>query len=314
MSILVSIKGYDSAPWVKRLEDCLPGRSIFTAESKFDPAAVHYAVSWNHAHHSLAPLKNLKAVFSLGAGVDHLFRDPGLPDVPIVRVVDPDLRDRMGEWVLLQCLIHHRRQRMYDYLQHEKIWEDDTDQPAAKDIRAGVMGLGVLGADAAAKLKMIGFDVAGWSRGPKKLKGIKCYFGAAGLDEFLGRTDILVCLLPLTPETRGILNRAVIGKLARDGRLGGPVLINAGRGGLQIEKDILAALDEGGLMAATLDVFEKEPLPKTSPLWHHPRVTVTPHVSASSDPAEIARYIAGQITAFEGGAALRNVVDRARQY
>ena len=253
-------------------------------------------------------------LFSLGAGVDHMFRDPGLPDVPIVRVNDADLRDRMSEYVLLHVLLCHRQQRMYDYLQHEKRWEDDAFQPAAKDVRVGIMGLGVLGSDAARKLAMVGFDVAGWSRTPKELEGIDCFAGDGELDAFLVRTDILVALLPFTPQTKGILNAALFAKLARDGRTGGPYLINAGRGRLQVETNILAALDDGTLRGATLDVFETEPLPVESPLWHHPAVTVTPHNSAVSEPDAVARYIAGQIQAFERGEPLQNVVDRVRRY
>ena len=176
------------------------------------------------------------------------------------------------------------------------------------------MGLGVLGADAARKLRQVGFDVAGWSRTPKALPGIACFAGEDGLGAFSARTDILVCLLPLTPDTRGILNADLFRQLARDGRFGGPILLNAGRGGLQNEADILACLEDGTLKAATLDVFETEPLPADSPLWHHPRVTVTPHNSAISDPAEVAAYVVAQIKAFESGAAPINVVDRSRRY
>lgn len=314
MNLLVSMPGWDIAPWAAQLAALLPGRKIVAGDRPYDPASIHYAATWNHPPHSLAGLTNLRVLFSLGAGVDHMFRDPGLPDVPLVRVNDADLRDRMSEYVLLHVLLWHRQQRMYDYLQHEKRWEDDPLQPAAKDVRVGVMGLGVLGSDAARKLAMVGFDVAGWSRSAKDIEGIDCFSGTGELDAFLARTDILVVLLPLTPQTQGILNAGLFARLARDGRLGGPVLINVGRGKLQVEADILAALDEGILRAATLDVFETEPLPPDSALWHHPQVTVTPHNSAVSEPAAVARYIAGQILAFERGEPLQNVVDRARRY
>ena len=314
MNLLVSMPGWDIEPWTGRFAELLPGRKIIAASAPYDPGSVHYAATWNHPPRSLQALKNLRVLFSLGAGVDHLFRDPGLPDVPIVRVNDADLRDRMSEYVLLHTLIYHRQQRMYDYLQHEKRWEDDPLQPAARDVRVGVMGLGVLGSDAARKLGVVGFDVAGWSRTAKELEGVDCYAGAEDIDAFLARTDILIALLPFTPQTKGILNAGLFAKLARDGRLGGPYLINAGRGGLQVEGDILAALDGGALRGATLDVFETEPLPQNSALWHHPAVTVTPHNSAVSEPGAVARYIADQIKAFERGEPLRNVVDRARMY
>jgi glyoxylate/hydroxypyruvate reductase len=156
--------------------------------------------------------------------------------------------------------------------------------------------------------------VAGWSRTRKTLPQIQCFAGAEELSAFLARTDILVCLLPLTPETRGILDRTVFRQLARDGVLGGPVIINAGRGGLQVEADILAALDDGTLAAATLDVFEREPLPAESPLWSHPKVTISPHNAADTDPEAISAYVVGQIERFERGLPLENVVDRRAGY
>ncbi len=314
MTVLLAVTGCDPEPWLARLRALLPGRAIAKPETIGNRADVVYAVSWRHPPGALAGLPNLKAIFSLGAGVDHMFQDPELPDVPIVRVVDPDLRDRMSEWVVLHTLIHHRQQRMYDWLQDQGMWDEDVEQPAAADVRVGVMGLGVLGADAARKLGVLGFDVAGWSRTPRGIEGVETFHGAEGLNAMLARTDILVALLPLTPQTRGILNAALFAKLGRDGRLGGPILLNAGRGGLQVEADILQSLDEGVLKAATLDVFETEPLPKTSPLWRHPRVTISPHNAAISTPETVSRYIAGQIEAVEAGGRLENVVDRAREY
>jgi glyoxylate/hydroxypyruvate reductase A len=253
-------------------------------------------------------------LFSLGAGVDHLIGDPLLPKVPLVRVVDADLTARMSEYVVLHCLMHLRRQRRHDEQQRRKIWFDDRFQPGAHEVRVGIMGLGVLGQDAARKLKVMGFDVAAWSRSPREVEGVQSFSGESGLTPFLARTDILVCLLPLTEATRGILNRSLFERLARDGKLGGPILINAGRGGLQVEADILAALEDGTLHAATLDVFETEPLPAHSPLWTHPAVTVTPHNAAMSNPDSIAEQIAEQVGAFERGEKLKNVVDPRLQY
>jgi len=311
--LLVNVEGWDAGPWIERFAALMPGRRVVEPTDSFNPHEVLYAATWKHKPGSLGAYKNLKVIFSLGAGVDHVFLDKNLPNVPVVRIVDEDLRDRMSEWVVLHVLLHHRQQRMYDWQQYEKMWEDDRFQPAAKDVRVGVMGLGVLGKDAALKLAAIGFDVAGWSRSAKEIDGIESFEGDE-LDEFLGRTDILVSLLPLTDETRGMLNRALFEKLAKDGRLGGPILINAGRGGSQVEADIVACLEDGTLKAATLDVFAVEPLPQDSPLWHHPRVTITPHNSAISDPGALAAYIARQVEAFEAGKPLQNVVDVKRGY
>lgn len=314
MSLLIDINGWDVAPWVERFARAMPGRMIVTPQDKFKPEDVEFAAVWKHTPGSLNRFKNLKVIFSLGAGVDHVLRDTNLPEVPLVRLVDADLRDRMSEWVVLHVLLHHRQQRMYDFQQYEKLWEDDRFQPAARDVRVGVMGLGVLGQDAAKKLQAIGFDVAGWSRSAKQIEGLECYAGADGLAEFLARTDILVSLLPLTPDTRGVLNRALFEQLAKDGRLGGAILLNAGRGGLQVEADIVACLDDGTLRAATLDVFEVEPLPTDSPLWHHPQVTITPHNSAISEIGAVTAFIVRQIERFEAGEPLEHVVDVKRGY
>ena len=176
------------------------------------------------------------------------------------------------------------------------------------------MGMGVLGRDAAEVLARIGFDVAGWSSTANPFRASAVSRVEAELDAFLARTDVLVCLLPLTMQTRGILNRRTFGALARDGKLGGPVIINAGRGGLQVEDDILACLDDGTLVAATLDVFGTEPLPADSPFWPHPGVTLSPHNAADTDPDAISVYVAEQIAAFERGEELDNVVDRRAGY
>ena len=312
MSLLVATTGWRPEPWIARLSALLPGRRIDTLET-VDRDAVLYALTWRHPPGSLQGLPNLRAIFSLGAGVDHVFADPHLPEVPIVRVVDPDLTQRMSEWVVLQVLLHHRQFRRYDRQQRERIWDEDETQPAARDVRVGLLGLGVLGLDAARKLIALGFDVAGWSRTHKSVAGLSTYHGAAGLDALMARTDILVSLLPLTPQTRGLIDAKLIAKLPRDGRIG-PALINAGRGGSQVEADIVAALDSGRLKGASLDVFETEPLPPSSPLWGREDVFVSPHNAAISEPGAVAKYIAGEIVALERGAGLSHLVERERGY
>ena len=301
--------------WLHALEAAEPGLTVQALGRPVDPERVRYVVAWRQPPGSLAAFTRARAIFSLGAGVDHLVSDPSLPaGVPIVRFVDPDLTNRMSEWVVLSVLMHHRQVRLYDWQQGEKLWTEDLFQPAAGDVRVGVMGLGVLGSDAARKLKTIGFAVAGWSRTPKHIEGIETFAGPEDLDAFLARTEILVVLLPLTPETRGVLDRPLFAKLARDSHFGGPILLNAGRGGLQNEAAILAALDDGTLKAATLDVFESEPLPQDSPLWHHPAVTITPHNAAISAPSALASFIAGEIAHIESGAPPRHTVDPTRSY
>jgi glyoxylate/hydroxypyruvate reductase A len=314
MSILFAVSGWNAASWRARLQERLPSHPVAALGEPFGRESIRYVLSWRHPPGSLTGLPNLQAIFSLGAGVDHLFADPELPDRPIVRVVDPDLRDRMSEWVVMHALIHLRQFRRYERQQQERVWADDENQPKAGDIQVGVLGLGVMGLDAATKLKALGFKVAGWSATPKPGTGFPCVSGPHGLDSFLSQTDMLVVLLPLTPETRGLLNASLFAKLKQGGRLGGPVLINAGRGGLQVEADIPAALDSGVLKAASLDVFEREPLPADSRLWTHPSVIVSPHNAAISAPDAIVAGIARQIEAFERGEPLRHVVDPAKQY
>ncbi|MGH6799046.1 MAG: 2-hydroxyacid dehydrogenase [Roseiarcus sp.] len=314
MSLLIAVSGWDPAPWRRRMEALLPAFSVVTVDQPFDRASVRYALSWRHPPGALANLPNLRAIVSLGAGVDHLFADPALPDKPIVRVVDPDLSDRMSEWVVMHALIHLRQLRRYECQQRERVWDDDDAQPKAGDVQVGVLGLGVMGKDAATKLKALGVRVTGWSASPKSLPGVACFSGADGLKRVLGQTDMLVVLLPLTEATRGLIDASLLTQLRQGGPLGGPILINAGRGGLQVEADVLAALDSGALRGASLDVFECEPLPKASRLWAHPAVHVSPHNAAISTPGAVAAFAARQIEAYERGEPLAHVVDRRRGY
>ena len=298
--------------WKSRFDEVCAGRRVLQLPNAvFAPAEVHYAAVWKPHPGELAAFPNLRVIFNLGAGVDALMADKSLPDVPLVRVAVNDLTERMTEYVVLHVLMHHRQELYLRESQRAKRWAPKS-QWAAGAVSVGVMGLGTLGADAADALRRIGFRVAGWSRSPRQIEGIACFDGAQGLEPFLRRTDILVCLLPLTPDTRHVLNRDLFTKLNRDSPLGAPVLINAGRGGLQNEADILQCLDDGTLGGASLDVYATEPLPSGSRFWTHPKVVLTPHNAADTDPDEISKYVAQQIERFEAGGALENVVDRGR--
>jgi len=314
MSVLIAISGWDPNPWRARMEALLPSHRIVMLDESFDRESIRYALSWRHPPGALKDLPSLRAILSLGAGVDHLFADPDLPHKPILRVVDPDLTNRMSEWVVMHALVHLRQLQRYEQQQREHVWADDDEQPKASDVRIGVLGLGVMGKDAVAKLKALGFKVAGWSASPKSLPGVVCFSGADGLKLMLAQTDILVVLLPLTEATRGIINGPLLSQLNQGGPLGGPILINAGRGGLQVETDILAALDAGTIKGASLDVFEREPLPKNSRLWSHRAVYISPHNAAISSPKAIAALVARQIEAHERGEPLDHIVDRRRGY
>ena len=307
-------ENWSPARWKSRFDDVCPDRQVLQlTDAAFDPAEVHYAAVWKPKPGELAAFPNLRVIFNLGAGVDALMADSSLPGVPLVRIAVPDLTERMTEYVVLHALMHHRQELYLRDSQREKRWAPKFQWPASA-VSVGIMGLGTLGANAAEAVKRLGFRVSGWSRSVTKIDGIECFHGQPQLDAFLRQTDILVCLLPLTPDTRHILNRSLFSRLHRDSPLGAPVLINAGRGGLQNEADILACLDDGTLGAASLDVFAQEPLPAASPFWTHSRVVLTPHNAADTDAEEISKYVARQIERFEAGAPLENVVDPARGY
>jgi glyoxylate/hydroxypyruvate reductase A len=300
--------------WMAAMKKVAPKLDLRAWPNQLGPVEdITYAAAWLPPPDVMKSFPNLKLICSLGAGVDAILGDPTLPrDVPIVRVNDPDLTNRMSEYIVLHVLMHHRQQRRLDANQKQGIW-DSFPTHAARDMTVGIMGMGVLGIDAARKLKMMGFNVIGWSRTRKAVDGIQCY-AEGERDEFISRTDILVSLLPATSETDGIINRALFKKLSRKGPFGAPIFINAGRGRQQVEEDIITCLNNGELYAATLDVFHKEPLPNTSPLWSHPKVTLTPHCAADSDPETICRYVHQQITRFERAESLDNLVDRTRGY
>jgi glyoxylate/hydroxypyruvate reductase A len=291
-------------PWRDALTAAIPDLEIRNWDAPGDPAEIDFALVWLPPQGALRRFPNLKAILNLGAGVDALLKDPDLPPgVPIVRMVDDDLAKCMAEYVLLHVLRYHREQPALDAQQREKRWHNIAS-PAASFRRVGVMGLGAMGGEAARHLLAVGFDVASWTRSAKAMPGVESFHGADGLTRFLARTEILACVLPLTPETRGILNNDLFRRLPR-----GAYLINAGRGGHQVAADILAALDDGQLGGATLDVFGTEPLPPESPFWTHPKVTVTPHNASVTNPRSAVRHVVESIRRARAGEPLRHVVD-----
>ncbi|MER8370577.1 glyoxylate/hydroxypyruvate reductase A [Mesorhizobium sp. M0306] len=308
--ILLALTGIHPLRWRELLS---AEREVVLEPNGAGDPSITYAVVWKQRPNLLSSLPNLRAIFSIGAGVDHIFADPTLPDVPVVKVVADNLTQYMTEYVVWRVLDHHRQGMLYRAQQQKKIWHEPQQRPAS-DISVGIMGLGTLGRAAASVLLSLGFPVNGWSRSDRPMQGVSTYAGEAGLIPFLNATDILVVLLPLTPQTHGIINYGVLKELRKRNGLGGSVLINAGRGRLQKDADILRALDDGTLKEASLDVFEVEPLPKTSPLWSHPKVFVTPHAAATSDPVHLAPIMLRQMDAFERGEALENVVDRDAGY
>lgn len=295
------------------LSHAFRGRKVMLAADKDqDLSSARYAVVWKPDRDLFLRAVNLQVLFSGGAGVDHILTIPDLPPIPIVRFVDESLTTRMSEWVVLQCLSHLRQAPAYLRQQREHLWRE-LPQPEAKDVTVGIMGLGVLGRDSAAKLKMMGFNVIGWSRRAKDIEDIDT-FDNSGLDDFLSKTDILVGLLPLTPDTRALFNAGLFRKLRRGGALGGPVFINAGRGGSQVERDLLEALGNGTLRGASLDVFEVEPLPADSPFWRLENVIITPHAASATDVRALLRHVEQQIDRYETNQPMQHVVDRTVGY
>src|SRR3974390_239425 len=241
-AILVAVDGPHAAQWLRLFREQPGGRRVYAwPDAPGDPADIGYACVWRPPAGLLSTFPNLRMIVNLGAGADHLLADPRLPNVPIVRAAHPDLSMRVTEYVVLHTLRYHRRQHLYDAQQRERVWRV-RPQPAASEAAVGVMGLGVIGSEAARVLAHIGFQVAGWSTRVKQFEGIEMFHGVHGLDPFLARTEILICLLPLTDVTHGIVNSSLLIKLKSKGAAGGAFLINAGRGGLQIDADLFSAL------------------------------------------------------------------------
>jgi glyoxylate/hydroxypyruvate reductase A len=311
-SVVIDLK-FERREVDQALAQAFKGREVLHASDKTaDLSEARYAVVWKPDPDLFRRAPRLQVLFSGGAGVDSVLSLPNLPDIPIVRFVDHTLTTRMSEWVVLQCLSHLRQVPAYLKQQQARQWRE-LPQPEACEVTVGIMGLGVLGQDAAQKLRIMGFNVIGWSRSKKQMDGIETFAGDQ-LDDFLGKTDVLVGLLPLTPDTRGIFDAALFGKLRRSGALGGPVFINAGRGGSQVETDLVAALESGTLVGASLDVFEKEPLDSASPLWAMDHVLITPHAASASDVRALFRNAEEQMEAYESGTPLKHVVDRKAGY
>lgn len=310
-TLLLHLSDVDEAKWAATYQAALPEVTVVRQTEPFDPAKVDYIFVWKPKPHAFDGMDNLKAVLSLGAGVDALLKHPKLPDAPLVRFVDEDLTQRMSDYVIAQVTMHQRQFTRFKRDQIARSWKQNYP-PAAGQTNVGIMGLGELGTDAAAKLRSLGFTVLGWSRSSKQIEGVRTFSGDE-LDAFLAETDIVVCLLPLTPETTGILNYELFAKLRRN-LAGGPVVINGARGGHQREADIVKALTDGTLGAASLDVFESEPLSPQSALWALDNCYITPHIAAISNIDAGVRYFSQIIRDSEAGKPLPNVVDKNRGY
>jgi glyoxylate/hydroxypyruvate reductase A len=308
-SILLLVPNGWGGLWQKPL--AVGGANVYAHDvDPYDPAQIDYAVSFRPPPGLLRSLPKLKAVFSLGAGVDGFLLDPDFPkEIPLIRFVDETLSREMAQFAVLHVLMQHRTVHYFAAAQAESKWRQRMLPRRTEDTRVGILGLGEIGTVCAERLRDLGFPVTGWSRTRKTVAGVKSYAGAEELDAFLAQCDFLICVLPLTGDTRHILNAANFAKLPK-----GAYVINIARGGHVNEPDLIAALDSGHLSGATLDVFATEPLPESDPIWTHPRIIATPHIAAITSPTAATRSILDGIAALERGEAPNNVVDMGRGY
>lgn len=305
MNILFASQKETPEFWFPLLQKALPADRFF-AWPDANGGDIDIALVATHPEGTFAGLRRLKLIQSMWMGVENIIGDPALPrGVPVARLIDPGMVGAMGEMVIAHVLDWHRHLYCYRKFQADKVWKRRR-QYLPSDRTVGILGLGELGGSIAAKLRAMDFNVAGWSRGPRKLQGVHC---STDLDDVLSRSDAVVCLLPLTPATRGILNRDRIRRIHRDG-----CVINVARGAHLVMPDLLAALDSGHLAHAYLDVFETEPLPADSPLWAHPGITITPHIAALTEPRTSVGEIAVNVERVRRGEAPLHLVDFAAGY
>ncbi len=308
MALLLTPLFGSAEVWRREFAAVMPELEVRVWPEVGDPADIEAAAISALPPGALRKLPNLRLILSLTAGVDAMLSDPDLPDVPIVRAGDPTGDAMMSETALLHVLRHHRDMPEYLHAQARREWKK-LPVKRASERNVGVMGLGTIGLACAETIASIGFKVAGWVRQPRSAHDIEIFAGGDRLTAFLARSDILLNLLPLTPETRGIVNAEMLELLPA-----GASIINLGRGEHVVEADLIAALDSGHLAAATLDVYPVEPLPNDSPLWSHPKITVMPHVSRRLDPGDLALRICAILRDFRAGRPLGQQVDRKRGY
>lgn len=306
MSIVIIAPPVPAAKWKSAFATLAPKIKVYVGHDIPDPEAIQYAMLWRFPKGVLKKFKNLKLIYSMGAGVDGVLADPSIPkEIPICRVVDPQMAFSMSNYILMAVLQHHRQWDAYAQAQRQKHWaQHEVDE---LDLSIGILGLGHLGMDAALKLHHLGFAVSGYSTSPKKTPFTSYYGGA--LPAFLGSLNVLICVLPLTPKTKGFLNQSLFDQLKQP-----TFLINVSRGNVQLEQDIITALDKGQLNGAFLDVFEQEPLPPESELWQHPKIKLTPHIASLTRESASVHQVLENIKRLTTKTPLLHQVDREKMY
>lgn len=309
MSIVLIRQDGKLEAWTDALRAFAPQIPIYRYDQPHDTEDIRMAIVWKHPSGSLSAYNNLEAIASFGAGVDFILDDPELPPgIPVCRVVDPFLSSDMAEFVLARILEHLKGFRQMHRDAREKSW-NPFPYKRLHEIRVGILGYGELGSTLGRLLNGLNCSVKGWTRNPKANADIPIYHGDEGLEPFLGQTDILVCLLPLTPETTGILTLDLFAKLPK-----GSFLINVARGGHLVENDLLTAIDRGYLSGAALDVFEQEPLPPVHPFWQRKEIAISPHVASVSDIAAVVPQLISNYERLRKGVPLENKVSRTLGY
>jgi glyoxylate/hydroxypyruvate reductase len=308
MSFVYKADPTRGAEWARHFRERMPELPFHVWPDTGDPSAVRFLAAWEPPAEIASLFPNLELLFSSGAGVDQFDFAALPPGLALVRMVEPGIVEGMVEYATLSVLALHRDFPSYRVQQRAKAWTTIRVRPASAR-RVGVMGLGLLGRAVLERLSVFGFVLSGWSRSARAIPGVECHAGPEALPGFLAACDILVCLLPLTPETRGILDRRLFAALPR-----GAGVVNVGRGPHLVDADLLAALEEGQVSAALLDVTEPEPLPPEHPFWHHPRVWITPHIASQTQPGTAVEAVVANLRRHARGEPLVGVVDRGRGY
>lgn len=309
MSIAIIFNNKDPEPWASALKESLPGVNIEIYPQISDPEAVDFILCWKADKDIAGHFPNLRLIQSAGASVDHILQLSALPEeVIITRITDSRLSEDMWEYLLNAVLGYLKNTSGYAAAQQQKVWKQ-LPYRSIRETTISILGIGTIGGFAARKFAEMGFKVKGWSASAKDLEGVYCYHGESALGDFLKHTDVLINLLPYTPETENILNSSNLRQTNS-----GSLLINAGRGEHLQEEDLITALQEGHLSAAVLDVFRQEPLPQEHPFWEHEQICISPHIAAITNIASVVPQIAENYLNLQAGKAIKNTVSRDKGY